>query len=530
MPSAKPKKTEAPKKNSTQNPNNKKKPSDKSKSKPTDTKSSKSKKKRSKTEAQKVSCSRKFFAILTRVLFLLHTSVAIWRVALVYDEIYIYFLSIGAFLLVMEMVYTLAVRGGIELKWYCPSVFFYLLSVIPCLWFLEMTEIEQITKASPLCNITMNSNFSTTAATSLLRNRRDVTEASLTNTTLLTTTATLDELLIQNSTIGSTVINSTNLNGVNGTYNIPSFDDIENKIGDAIHYIENTTETIKTKLNGFFLNLNRLEPRNWKLALHQTLLFVLVIGRWLLPKGEITREQLSQLLLVFIGVGADILEFVTETIDEEHVFDCEYIIIFFLYTTWTCSLFQFTLVLTASKSRKTRIGFEDVGSTKISRANNCCARSIFNSAEVWGILVTMFLQDIPFLVFRLYVMIVYEEIQQMMIFFTGKNALVVILQIYRLIVLKMDKEGKEDKKGIPEEELIPLRGYLQNLTKQTGHASRTIHENFVQDASFKTKATGDVVVTMTLDGGTLKRNKSKLPPSTSEQYSSSTLPRSHRMK
>ena len=35
----------------------------------------------------------------------------------------------------------------------------------------------------------------------------------------------------------------------------------------------------------------------------------------MLPKAAgVTRDQLSQILLIFIGVGADILEFVTETI------------------------------------------------------------------------------------------------------------------------------------------------------------------------------------------------------------------------
>ena len=57
--------------------------------------------------------------------------------------------------------------------------------------------------------------------------------------------------------------------------------------------------------------MDRITENAWILGLHQTLLFVLVIGRWLLPKGDITRNQLSQLLLVFIGVGADILEFAT---------------------------------------------------------------------------------------------------------------------------------------------------------------------------------------------------------------------------
>ena len=49
--------------------------------------------------------------------------------------------------------------------------------------------------------------------------------------------------------------------------------------------------------------------------MHQLILFIIIIGRWMLPKAAgVTRDQLSQILLIFIGVGADILEFVTETI------------------------------------------------------------------------------------------------------------------------------------------------------------------------------------------------------------------------
>ena len=33
----------------------------------------------------------------------------------------------------------------------------------------------------------------------------------------------------------------------------------------------------------------------------QTLLFLLILCRWVLPRGDITRDQLSQLLFVFIG-------------------------------------------------------------------------------------------------------------------------------------------------------------------------------------------------------------------------------------
>ena len=38
-------------------------------------------------------------------------------------------------------------------------------------------------------------------------------------------------------------------------------------------------------------------------------MLVLIIGRWMLPKGDMTRDQLAQLLLVYIGTAADIIEF-----------------------------------------------------------------------------------------------------------------------------------------------------------------------------------------------------------------------------
>lgn len=56
------------------------------------------------------------------------------------------------------------------------------------------------------------------------------------------------------------------------------------------------------------------------MGLHQTFLLLLIIGRWLLPiGGEITRDQLSELLLMFVGTAADILEFTSETLDIESV-------------------------------------------------------------------------------------------------------------------------------------------------------------------------------------------------------------------
>lgn len=51
-----------------------------------------------------------------------------------------------------------------------------------------------------------------------------------------------------------------------------------------------------------------LDEFGWALALEQALFCSLILSRWVLPRGEVSRNQLSQLLLVQIGMAADIME------------------------------------------------------------------------------------------------------------------------------------------------------------------------------------------------------------------------------
>lgn len=58
-------------------------------------------------------------------------------------------------------------------------------------------------------------------------------------------------------------------------------------------------------------------PGVWILAFHQIILILLIVGKWLLPLGSgTTREELSQLLISFVGTAADILEFTSETLSD----------------------------------------------------------------------------------------------------------------------------------------------------------------------------------------------------------------------
>ena len=60
--------------------------------------------------------------------------------------------------------------------------------------------------------------------------------------------------------------------------------------------------------NQFKLPEIRVDSGTWITLIEQFLMLILIIGRWMLPKGDLTRDQLSQLLLVYIGTAADIIE------------------------------------------------------------------------------------------------------------------------------------------------------------------------------------------------------------------------------
>ncbi|XP_071793463.1 uncharacterized protein [Asterias amurensis] len=184
-----------------------------------------------------------------------------------------------------------------------------------------------------------------------------------------------------------------------------------------------------------------LSLQDWTLVLHQTLLFMLILGRWLLPKGDLSRDQLSQLLLVQIGMAADILEFVTEGLKAEiMVYGIyTYVQVLIILTVWTWSLPQFTLSLTLTKSRKPRVA--GTGSIlreqpHVDHRGNFGVCHLFCGTEVWAILVTMTMQDLPFLGTRLYLIFNPEiPISIPFLFFTFKNALLTMLQLYRLSVI-----------------------------------------------------------------------------------------------
>ncbi|XP_006813189.1 transmembrane protein 26-like [Saccoglossus kowalevskii] len=317
-------------------------------------------------------------AILTRLLFIIHAFIATWKVVDTKSDGVYWILILPSLMLVAEFFVTTIVKKGGEWKWFCPSVFLYLGTIIPCIWILEEDLLDKRLR----------------------------------------------------------IIADTGL---------PC------RLIDDVYYINQTT---LSELSGITIPVT-LSDDSWILALQQLLMCLIILGRWLLPMGEITRDQLSQLLLVYLGMAADILEFSSESIEENSV-KCDRVLVLCILMIWTWSLLQFTLVLTATKARKPRVSglkVQNVVKPEDAEHNNDSDHAcMFCETEVWSIMISIMMQDGPFLLMRLYLLFGKNAVSQMMLWFTTKNVLVIALQIYRLVVLYIEARSK--KKNLSTENTV----------------------------------------------------------------------------
>uniref|UniRef100_A0A3B3C3K0 Transmembrane protein 26b n=1 Tax=Oryzias melastigma TaxID=30732 RepID=A0A3B3C3K0_ORYME len=282
--------------------------------------------------------SRFISAVVTRSLFILVSLLAVWRVVGVTGNKLYYLLTILYLPLVVEMVLTLKKRHGSDYKWFSPAVFFFLVSIIPSIWILELHYHSHLSESQKCLHLDSADDF---------------------------------KKLWKNSRYLSLVCN-----------------------------------------------------KDWTLALHQIMIILLILGKWLLPAaGELNRDRLSQLLLVFVGTAADILEFVAETLGD--IQDSSLTMVCIILSVWTWSMLQFPLHLSGTN---TLTSSEDV-------TDQPDQASVYLSINIWSTLEALFIQDGPFLVVRLSVMFHFKLVHQMLIFFAIKNFLVVILNVYRFYIL-----------------------------------------------------------------------------------------------
>ncbi|XP_023686607.1 transmembrane protein 26b [Paramormyrops kingsleyae] len=275
-------------------------------------------------------------AVITRLLFILISLIAVWRVTLVKHSNYYWLLIILYLPLILEMIVTLKRRKGMDYTWFSPAIFLFLICIIPSMWILEIHHYSDKSNAHQ-CK----------------------------------------------------------------------------KLDDLFHnatHVNSTTEALKAVC-----------PKDWILALHQILLILLIVGKWLMPIGvDVTKYELSQLLLIFTGTAADILEFTSETISDVKENNPQ--LMYITLGIWTWSMLQFPLHLSVVNP-KTEEASEDGSFLRR------------HQTDLWNIVESLLIQDGPFLLVRIVIMGHFKLVHQMLLFFTIKNFLVVTLNFYRLYVM-----------------------------------------------------------------------------------------------
>jgi hypothetical protein len=92
------------------------------------------------------------------------------------------------------------------------------------------------------------------------------------------------------------------------------------------------------------------------MAVELTFMFIIILGRWILPKGNISHSALSQLLLVYLSLASDILDLLTLFNEQEIYMSLP--MVHLVLIAFSLCMFQFALNLTATRGRSFHAEFD----------------------------------------------------------------------------------------------------------------------------------------------------------------------------
>ena len=153
-----------------------------------------------------------------------------------------------------------------------------------------------------------------------------------------------------------------------------------------------------------------------------TLVLFTIIGRWMYPtKNAIGKEDITEMLLMFLNHGADIVDFFSY-VDEPEItkhYTTVMVILFFFSTSVT----QFSI--NTIGRRKTNV--RNAGVNKV--------LDVLFGTCAWNLVFMLLIQDIPFFIMRLIILTTFEKTSKnySLYLFSLKNVLKISVLTYRII-------------------------------------------------------------------------------------------------
>ncbi|KAL5018016.1 hypothetical protein ScPMuIL_003738 [Solemya velum] len=200
----------------------------------------------------------------------------------------------------------------------------------------------------------------------------------------------------------------------------------EQTTGHDVNTTANTAAVIREELFD-------ISSHPWVVIIQESLVYLLVFGRWFLPRGEVSRTALSDLLIRYLGMASDIMG-IFALFDEKEV-RVRSGLTYAVLTIWSLSFVQFVPVLVSAQS------YTSPSNKWITR--NCGEHFV----EVVVTCLALCLQDGPFLILRLYIMLHIQLVTYSILFFVIKNIVVILLIVYKLSILCLQLPGCYEEKG-----------------------------------------------------------------------------------
>lgn len=168
----------------------------------------------------------------------------------------------------------------------------------------------------------------------------------------------------------------------------------------------------------------------------QIILLFVIVSRGLMPKGEMTHEQLSMLLMAYIGTAADITDF-RAALRLEMV-RCDRALYNAFLGLWSMSLLQFTVVVTPASTISHQTGLLSgyLGGDMTSEFKDELALAMSSITT----------QDLPFLIARVYLIIEHKVYQPSILFFMFKNLMSIVIMIFRVTMVHSAVDRREERK------------------------------------------------------------------------------------
>ncbi|XP_015768963.1 PREDICTED: uncharacterized protein LOC107347525 [Acropora digitifera] len=348
-------------------------------------------------------------ALLTRIIFACHIIVTVWWVVQVTRHEKFWYLAFFDGLLCLETLFSLWFRRGQEFKWFSPSIFCHLAAIIPCAWVLEFHLLGARKDDTSLRQLTPIPSKSRVSMTSL-----DFRQA------LASKRISRDILLMSHNY--SRGLPRDYLPDFRRDYYQPHLVEagntvLENSCSSEVSQFNNNIETQtitgrdQTRGPGrLSLDVGQMRPKR--------------------PTGRMTLSKTSP------NLALD---------DSRHTRPDQ---------TTPSSLF-------ASDPNMKAEATEEGNHVRKSRIDS----------ELVTILMSLFMQDGPFLTFRLFIIARYQAYDYMIIFLTAKNTLVLMLQVYRLCVLHCSCYDHMENDFSPDN-IIDANARLKNVQVAIAHYNK----------------------------------------------------------